>query len=73
MVADPPRLLALERQKKALLEKNVQLETCGLLISNSADIIGILNGALGRSDGAVKQLQLRGVRNLAKLLPENFR
>ena len=28
---------------------------------------------LGRSDGAVKQLQLRGVRNLAKLLPEGFR
>ena len=37
-------LLELERQKKALLEKNVQLEKCGLLISNSADIIGILNG-----------------------------
>jgi RNA polymerase sigma-70 factor, ECF subfamily len=29
--------------------------------------------ALGRSDGAVKQLQLRGVRNLAKLLPEGIR
>jgi RNA polymerase sigma-70 factor (ECF subfamily) len=29
--------------------------------------------ALGRSDGAVKQLQLRGVRNLAKLLPEGLR
>ena len=29
--------------------------------------------ALGRSDGAVKQLQLRGVRNLAKLLPEGMR
>jgi RNA polymerase sigma-70 factor (ECF subfamily) len=28
---------------------------------------------LGRSDGAVKQLQLRGVRNLAKLLPEDLR
>ena len=28
---------------------------------------------LGRSDGAVKQLQLRGVRNLAKLLPEGMR
>ncbi|MGZ4429498.1 MAG: sigma-70 family RNA polymerase sigma factor, partial [Nocardioidaceae bacterium] len=28
---------------------------------------------LGRSDGAVKQLQLRGVRNLAKLLPEGLR
>jgi RNA polymerase sigma-70 factor (ECF subfamily) len=28
---------------------------------------------LGRSDGAVKQLQLRGVRNLAKLMPEGWR
>lgn len=28
---------------------------------------------LGRSDGAVKQLQLRGVRNLAKLMPEGLR
>ena len=29
--------------------------------------------SLGRSDGAVKQLQLRGVRNLAKLMPEGIR
>ena len=29
--------------------------------------------ALDRSDGAVKQLQLRGVRNLAKLMPEGIR
>jgi RNA polymerase sigma-70 factor, ECF subfamily len=29
--------------------------------------------ALGRSDGAIKQLQLRGVRNLAKLVPEGIR
>ncbi len=28
---------------------------------------------LGRSEGAVKQLQLRGVRNLAKLMPEGIR
>ncbi len=28
---------------------------------------------LGRSDGAIKQLQLRGVRNLAKLLPDGLR
>lgn len=34
----------------------------GLSIAETADI-------LGRSAGAVKQLQLRGVRNLAKLLP----
>jgi RNA polymerase sigma-70 factor, ECF subfamily len=29
--------------------------------------------ALGRTEGAVKQLQLRGVRNLAKLMPEGIR
>ncbi|HJQ05324.1 MAG TPA: sigma-70 family RNA polymerase sigma factor [Nocardioides sp.] len=29
--------------------------------------------ALGRTDGAIKQLQLRGVRNLAKLMPEGLR
>ena len=29
--------------------------------------------ALDRTHGAVKQLQLRGVRNLAKLLPEGLR
>jgi RNA polymerase sigma-70 factor (ECF subfamily) len=28
---------------------------------------------LGRSDGAVKQLQLRGVRNLARLMPDGIR
>jgi len=38
----------------------------GLSISETAQI-------LGRSDGAVKQLQLRGVRNLAKLMPEGLR
>ena len=30
-------------------------------------------GVLGRSEGAIKQLQLRGVRNLAKLMPEGIR
>ncbi len=29
--------------------------------------------ALGRSDGAVKQLQLRAVRKLATLMPEGLR
>jgi RNA polymerase sigma-70 factor (ECF subfamily) len=38
----------------------------GMSISETAAV-------LGRSDGAVKQLQLRGVRNLAKLLPEGIR
>ena len=38
----------------------------GLSIAETAAV-------LGRSDGAVKQLQLRGVRNLAKLVPEGLR
>lgn len=38
----------------------------GLSIAETAAV-------LGRSDGAVKQLQLRGVRNLAKLVPEDLR
>ena len=38
----------------------------GLSIAETAE-------ALGRSAGAVKQLQLRGVRNLAKLMPEGIR
>jgi RNA polymerase sigma-70 factor (ECF subfamily) len=37
----------------------------GLSIAETAKV-------LGRSDGAVKQLQLRGVRNLAKRLPEDL-
>jgi RNA polymerase sigma-70 factor (ECF subfamily) len=37
----------------------------GLSIAETAHV-------LGRSDGAIKQLQLRGVRNLAKLLPEGL-
>jgi RNA polymerase sigma-70 factor (ECF subfamily) len=28
---------------------------------------------LGKSDGAVKQLQLRAIRNLARLMPEDLR
>ncbi len=38
----------------------------GLSIAETAEI-------LGRSDGAIKQLQLRGVRNLAKVMPEGLR
>lgn len=38
----------------------------GLSIAETATV-------LGRSDGAIKQLQLRGIRNLAKLMPEGMR
>ncbi|RYB93587.1 sigma-70 family RNA polymerase sigma factor [Nocardioides oleivorans] len=49
-------------QRECLIMRFLQ----GLSISETAR-------ALGRSDGAVKQLQLRGVRNLAKLMPEGMR
>ena len=45
-------------QRECLVMRFLQ----GLSIAETADI-------LGRSPGAVKQLQLRGVRNLAKVLP----
>jgi RNA polymerase sigma-70 factor (ECF subfamily) len=55
---------------KALAELPTEQREClimrflqGLSIAETAEV-------LGRSTGAVKQLQLRGVRNLAKLLPE---
>ncbi len=49
-------------QQECLIMRFLQ----GLSIAETARV-------LGRSDGAVKQLQLRGVRNLAKLLPEGVR
>jgi RNA polymerase sigma-70 factor (ECF subfamily) len=49
-------------QQECLIMRFLQ----GLSIAETASV-------LGRSDGAVKQLQLRGVRNLAKLLPEDIR
>jgi RNA polymerase sigma-70 factor (ECF subfamily) len=49
-------------QQECLIMRFLQ----GLSIAETAKV-------LGRSDGAVKQLQLRGVRNLSKLLPEGLR
>ena len=51
-----------EEQRDCLVMRFLQ----GMSIAETAQ-------ALQRSDGAVKQLQLRGVRNLAKLLPEGVR
>ena len=51
-----------DEQRECLIMRFLQ----GLSIAETAK-------ALDRSDGAVKQLQLRGVRNLAKLLPEGLR
>lgn len=49
-------------QRECLIMRFLQ----GLSIAETAEV-------LGRSTGAVKQLQLRGVRNLAKLIPEGER
>jgi RNA polymerase sigma-70 factor (ECF subfamily) len=49
-------------QRECLIMRFLQ----GLSIAETAEI-------LGRSSGAVKQLQLRGVRNLAKLIPASER
>jgi len=49
-------------QQECLIMRFLQ----GLSIAETAKV-------LDRSDGAVKQLQLRGVRTLAKLLPEGIR
>jgi RNA polymerase sigma-70 factor (ECF subfamily) len=49
-------------QKDCLIMRFLQ----GMSIAETAAV-------LGRSEGAVKQLQLRGVRNLAKLMPEGIR
>jgi RNA polymerase sigma-70 factor (ECF subfamily) len=51
-----------EEQRDCLVMRFLQ----GMSIAETAAV-------LDRSDGAVKQLQLRGVRNLAKLMPEGIR
>jgi RNA polymerase sigma-70 factor (ECF subfamily) len=51
-----------DEQRDCLIMRFLQ----GLSIAETAEV-------LGRSEGAVKQLQLRAVRNLAKLMPEGMR
>ena len=51
-----------DEQRDCLVMRFLQ----GMSIAETASV-------LERSDGAVKQLQLRGVRNLAKLMPEGIR
>ena len=51
-----------DEQRDCLIMRFLQ----GMSIAETAAV-------LGRSDGAIQQLQLRGVRNLAKLMPEGIR
>lgn len=58
---------------KALTELPDEQRDCLVMRFLQGMSIAETAAALGRSDGAVKQLQLRGVRNLAKLMPEGIR
>jgi RNA polymerase sigma-70 factor (ECF subfamily) len=58
---------------KALTELPSEQKDCLIMRFLQGMSIGETAGVLGRSEGAVKQLQLRGVRNLAKLMPEGIR
>jgi RNA polymerase sigma-70 factor (ECF subfamily) len=58
---------------KALTELPTEQRECLIMRFLQGLSIAETALALGKSDGAVKQLQLRGVRNLAKLMPEGLR
>ncbi|GEP39007.1 hypothetical protein NPS01_26700 [Nocardioides psychrotolerans] len=58
---------------KALTELPDEQRDCLVMRFLQGMSIAETAAVLGRSDGAVKQLQLRGVRNLAKLMPDGIR
>jgi RNA polymerase sigma-70 factor (ECF subfamily) len=58
---------------KALTELPSEQKDCLIMRFLQGMSIAETASVLGRSEGAVKQLQLRGVRNLAKLMPEGIR
>ena len=58
---------------KALTELPPEQRDCLVMRFLQGMSIAETAAVLGRTDGAVKQLQLRGVRNLAKLMPEGMR
>jgi RNA polymerase sigma-70 factor (ECF subfamily) len=58
---------------KALRELPAEQQECLIMRFLQGLSIAETAAVLGRSDGAVKQLQLRGVRNLAKRMPEGLR
>ena len=58
---------------QALTELPAEQRDCLVMRFLQGMSIAETAAVLGRSDGAVKQLQLHGVRNLAKLMPEGIR
>ena len=58
---------------KSLTELPAEQKDCLIMRFLQGMSIAETAAVLGRSEGAVKQLQLRGVRNLAKLMPEGIR
>jgi RNA polymerase sigma-70 factor (ECF subfamily) len=58
---------------KALAQLAPEQRDCVVMRFLQGMSIAETAAVLGRSEGAVKQLQLRGVRNLAKLMPEGLR
>ncbi len=59
--------------RTALSRLPAEQQECLVLRFLSGCSIAETAKALGRSEGAVKQLQLRAIRNLAKILPEGLR
>ncbi|MBA2775034.1 MAG: sigma-70 family RNA polymerase sigma factor [Nocardioidaceae bacterium] len=59
--------------REALSALPAEQQECLVLRFLSGQSIAETAVALGRTEGAVKQLQLRAVRNLAKLMPEGLR
>jgi len=62
-----------EALHEALQQLPDEQQECLVLRFLSGRSIAETAASLGRSEGAVKQLQLRAVRNLAKLMPEGMR
>ncbi len=58
---------------EALTELPAEQRDCLVMRFLQGMSIAETAAVLGRSDGAIKQLQLRGVRNLAKLMPDGIR
>jgi RNA polymerase sigma-70 factor (ECF subfamily) len=65
--------LTSEVLREAMTELPAEQHECIVLRFLNGYSIAETAKSLGRSEGAVKQLQLRAIRNLAKLLPEDLR